>query len=437
MLIYIFSCKSVRYFTNDFFYDIVYRYKGENTNTLFFYIYIMLQFYKNLVMNTIKLQNLSEGGGQMDPIEAQKAEQAAKLKALEAKARELAADWVDAADIDTIVSSIQEGAETIGEEMKAQEKQLVLDMIQQYGMQVADGKTDINLVSSWGIRGRKKKFSVIADRNDGTFFDTKTEMLSNTAIQGLIEKVGISPEEVTTALASAEDVRVANIEAEKQHEAQIAAGKVQRWPTADQIKEHQYQQGFAAETTSDAMDAAKERQRLADQTKASDDRLIALGKEAAEKQALIAKAEAAGESDKNAGDLIAEALVIETEEAQKMKDAMTSFKATVASVDLSDLPKEKSGISESLQALVNAIVPADELKAEIWKTELSVDGFSGPNTKRGIQMALNKMTGKNLDIDGKIGDLTMAAANSMKEVDINRAYALYVDPNKKTTTTQA
>ncbi len=93
--------------------------------------------------------------------------------------------------------------------------------------------------------------------------------------------------------------------------------------------------------------------------------------------------------------------------------ALKDLGETLNSLDITNIPKGDTAIQ--LQAALNTVIPESDMQNLIGKPELIVDGIPGKNTKKAIQIALNKITNSNLVIDGKIGKNTLAALSNIQE----------------------
>jgi hypothetical protein len=130
----------------------------------------------------------------------------------------------------------------------------------------------------------------------------------------------------------------------------------------------------------------------------------------------LAISEAEKEAKQKRNDGIAEMAKMEqgyadSAEALAEQQNTRTLQEMLASTDITNL--EEGEETEALQTALNKVISETEMQEELGKSEIAQDGIPGKNTKKAIQIALNKIGQSNLQIDGKIGNLTLAAQQNI------------------------
>lgn len=166
----------------------------------------MLNFYKKILFSHfVSYVWWPEWAAPTESIRPVSREDTQDLQEMRAQIENLWADWViDQADIQTVLSDMEADREQLTEYTRQWEKSLIINMLRDMWAQLAQAWTDINLKTREQRRW-DDIHTVSVDRNDGIFIDTKFDALWNDAIQWLIAKAGLTPEEVRAAIASGND----------------------------------------------------------------------------------------------------------------------------------------------------------------------------------------------------------------------------------------
>lgn len=352
-----------------------------------------------------------------------------KIVALKIMAEELTKDGVNNEDVVKLLKGLDTDVTWITEEVKEWAKKIVLSLLQEIWKKEADGKTDISLEKTIERTTRKtavEKYSAIADKNDGTlFWDTKVTMLDDRAIQGLITKLGLTPEEIQTALSS------------ENNRAKIIAnngGKLIEdsgdWKVAERATE-EFREREAAKAKAQAELLEKSKTAGMEDLNALD---RASEKSAAEKVEVerIAKAEANGQNDRNALDKVSEASEAERVAKEKLLAAQKNLAEKLISANL----RNSKDVAE-IQKLINIALTPEQLKQVTKLGKLEEDGIAWVETKRSIQTALNILNPDNIiPVDGKFGEKTNIAIAKIKDIVSSTTQVVFHKaPNGKLTGT--
>ena len=337
----------------------------------------MLHFYKKLVLSTIRLQSLDGGAASDTPIRNNEISRDALDATAQSKLQKTK-DTLSSMDRESTVAELEAAISEIHTETQEATGQALLDQV-----------VENYIHNNPGLQGEFEEHFWAVD------FDSSTSILDTRAfgtqsIQ-VLAKHGISQDDVINALNKRLQASGDTIASE---DIAMNTGPVEM--NAD-----------LKATQESIQQAAKDRETKRQLAQADTDIPVM-------EQLAISEAEKEAKQKRNDG--IAEMAKMEqgyadSAEALAEQQNTRTLQEMLASTDITNL--EEGEETEALQTALNKVISETEMQEELGKSEIAQDGIPGKNTKKAIQIALNKIGQSNLQIDGKIGNLTLAAQQNI------------------------
>lgn len=195
----------------------------------------MLSSYRKIIFAPIALYNLENGWHQV--IESNKTPEQSDLQILEERSRQLASDWVDQTDVTILLEEMSANTELISAESRTGQKEIMLSVLGNLGAQLAAWNVDWVFQAKWRAWADRR---IVHDTYAWLGWE-ENQALSRNAVASLIEKLGMTRDEIILALwAWNEEYAQMLADTNTNHEEYselIEAWRVQRGPNVDQVDE--------------------------------------------------------------------------------------------------------------------------------------------------------------------------------------------------------